>query len=239
LARCQRAISDGKQDADYFRLSRESFEACKSISIDYAVMEHTDKAAIVPVEMGWSDIGSWAALWDISSKDTAGNVVKGDVLHHGTRNSYLRSEGPLIAALGISDLLVVASPDAVLVCSKSEAQDVKKVVERLEREGRDLHIAHRKVIHSWGSSERSDHGENFEVNQITVNPGGAVQLQAQDQRVDRWIVVSGTARISRNGETFLLKENETCVLSGAGHRLENAGSLPLHIIQVQAGSSSG
>jgi mannose-1-phosphate guanylyltransferase/mannose-6-phosphate isomerase len=239
LANCRRAISDGEQNADYFHLSRDPFEACKSISIDYAVMEHTDKAAIVPVEMGWSDIGSWAALWDTSSKDTAGNVVKGDVLLHGTHNSYLRSEGPLIAAVGVEDLVIVASPDAVLVSPKSATQDIKKIVERLELEGRDLHIAHRKVFHSWGSSERIDHGENFEVNRITVSPSAALQLEAENRRAGRWIVVSGAARIIRDGETFLLRENETCALSGTSHRLENAGNLPLHIIEIRAGNSSG
>jgi mannose-1-phosphate guanylyltransferase/mannose-6-phosphate isomerase len=238
LAHCQRAIGEGKQDADYFHLGRDSFEACKSISIDYAVMEHTDRAAIVPVEMGWSDIGSWAALWDTSSKDTAGNVVKGDVLLHGTLNSYLRSEGPLIAAVGVEDLVIVASPDAVLVCPKSATQDIKKIVARLEREGRDLHLTHRKVLHSWGSSECIDRGENFAVNRITVNPGGALQLQARDLRAGRWIVISGTARVVRDHETLLLKENETCALSGADYRLENADDFPLHLIEVQAGNSS-
>jgi mannose-1-phosphate guanylyltransferase/mannose-6-phosphate isomerase len=239
LANCRRAISDGKREADYFRLSRDSFEACKSISIDYAVMEHTDKAAIVPVEMGWNDIGSWASLWDISDKDKAGNVVKGDVLLHGTLNSYLRSEGPLIAAVGVEDLVVIASPDAVLVSSKSATQDIKKIVERLEREGRDLHATHRKAFHPWGSSERIDHGENFEVNRITVNPSAALQLDAENRRAGSWIVVSGAARIVRDGETFLLGENETCALSDTSHRLENAGDLPLHIIEVRAGNSSG
>jgi len=148
LAHCQRAIGDGKQDTDYFRLSRESFEACKSISIDYAVMEHTDKAAIVPVEMGWSDIGSWAALWDHFDKDSDGNVVRGDVLHQITKNSYIHSDGPLIAAIGVKDIIVVATPDAVLVCSKSAAQGVKQIVEQLQRDGRDLHIKHRKNSNS-------------------------------------------------------------------------------------------
>jgi mannose-1-phosphate guanylyltransferase/mannose-6-phosphate isomerase len=239
LTNCRRAISDGKPEADYFRLSREPFEACKSISIDYAVMEHTDKAAVVPVEMGWSDIGSWAALWDTSSKDPAGNVVKGDVLYHNARNSYLRSEGPLIAAVGVEDLVVIASPDAVLVSPKSATQDIKKIVERLEREGRDLHVTHRRAFQPWGSSERIDRGENFEVNRITVNPSATLQLEAENRRAGRWIVVSGAARIVRDGETFLLRENESCALSDTSHRLENAGNLPLHIIEVRAGTASG
>src|SRR5665213_728879 len=180
LANCRRAISDGKQDADYFRLSRESFEACKSISIDYAVMEHTDKAVVVPVEMGWSDIGSWAALWEISAKDVHNNVIKGDVIHHNTRNSYLRSEGPLIAASGIEDLVVVASRDAVLVSPKSATQDIKKIVAQLEQQGRDLHVTHPKMHHPWGSSERIDGGDNFEVNHIVVNPGAALAVRAQN-----------------------------------------------------------
>jgi mannose-6-phosphate isomerase-like protein (cupin superfamily) len=183
--------------------------------------------------MGWSDIGSWVALWETSDKDPAGNVVKGDVLHHDTINSYLRSEGPLIAALGVEDLVVVASPDAVLVSPKSATQGIKKIVESLERQGRDLHITHRKVFHSWGSSECIDHSENFEVNRITVNPGGVLQLPAQDGRAGRWTVAAGTARIIRDRETFLLEENETYALSGANLRLENAGHPPLHIVEVR------
>jgi mannose-1-phosphate guanylyltransferase/mannose-6-phosphate isomerase len=231
------AIENAELDADYLRLGRDPFEACKSISIDYAVMEHTDKAAVVPVEMGWNDIGSWAALWDISSKDPHGNFVKGNVLHQDTRNSYLRSEGPLIAALDVDDLVVVASPDAVLVCPKSATQDIKKIVERLERQGWNLHAAHRRICFPWGSSERIDQSENFAVNRITVNPGDALQLCAEDGRGGRWIVASGTARILRGHETFLLKENETYALSSASHRLENASHLPLHVIEIQASNS--
>jgi mannose-1-phosphate guanylyltransferase/mannose-6-phosphate isomerase len=239
LTRCRAAIENGKLDADYLRLAPDSFEACKSISIDYAVMEHTDKAAIVPVEMGWSDIGSWAALWDISSKDPSGNFTKGNVLHQDTRNSYLRSDGPLIAALAVNDLVVVASPDAVLICPKSATQDIKKIVERLEREGRDLHVAHRRVFFPWGSTERIDQSENFEVHRITVNPGGVLELPASDRRKGRLIVVSGTGRILRDREILLLGENETHALSGAGYQVENAGHLPLHLIEVRADHSPG
>ena len=188
MARCQRAIISGKQDGEYFSLDRDSFEACKSISIDYAIMERTDRAAIVPVEMGWSDIGSWEALWDVSEKDAGGNVVTGDVLHLDVRGSYLRSEGPLIAALGVRDLVVVASPDAVLVSPKSAAQHIKSIVARLDQDGRDLHVSHRKVHHPWGSCERIDQGENFQVNRITLNPGAALQLHPRDRLTSsRWV----------------------------------------------------
>lgn len=234
IARCREAVAAGRQDTGCLELDPQAFEACKPISIDYAVMEHTDKAAMVPVEMGWSDIGSWAALWDISDKDANGDVVKGDVFHHRTRNSYLRSEGPLIAALGVDDLVVVASPDAVLVSSRSATQDVKKIVEWLEREGRNLHLAHRKIFHRWGSSERIDDGGNFEVNRITISPGASLVLPAQDGRLGRWTVVSGTARVTRNHETLLLRENETCALAGTSQRLENAGGDLLCIIETRA-----
>lgn len=234
VVQCQEALSSGMQDDGYFHLARDAFEACKSISIDYAVMEHTEKAAIVPVEMGWTDIGSWVALWDNSAKDESGNAVKGDVFYQDAHNSYLRSEGPLIATLGVSDLVVVADSDAVLVSSMTATQDIKKIVEQLKSEGRDLPITHRKVHHSWGSSERIDSGEEFEVNRITLNPTAALSLPVHDQLTRRWVVASGIARIVRNGEAFLLKQTETYAPSSAETRLENAGSGPLHIIETLA-----
>ncbi len=222
-----------KKEPDCFRLDPKSFEACKSISIDYAVMEHTNKAAIVPVEMGWSDIGTWAALWDTSDKDTDGNVTMGDVLLLDTHNSYLRSEGPLIAALGVKDLIIVAGADAVLVAPKSAAQDVKKIVDRLETGGRDLHVAPRKTHHAWGTSERVSQGENFQVNRITLNPGAALSSSGHREWMGHWIVVSGMARVTRDVKAFQLKENENCILTDEDHRLENAGSASLCVIEVQ------
>ena len=198
-------------------------------------MERTDRAAIVPVEMGWSDIGSWEALWDVSEKDADGNVVKGDVLHLDVRGSYLRSDGPLVAALGVRDLVVVASPDAVLVSPKSATQHIKGIVERLDKDRRDLHVTHRKVGHPWGSWERIDQGENFQVNRITLNPGAALPLHLQDRPVDRWIVVSGTARILRDHESILLEENEPYAPTSPDHQLENAGSALLQIIEIRIG----
>jgi mannose-1-phosphate guanylyltransferase/mannose-6-phosphate isomerase len=240
LAHCRAALRNGKRDLDFFRLDAAAFEACKSISIDYAVMEHTDKAAIVPVEMGWSDIGSWEALWDASEKDGAGNALMGDVLHHGSHNSYLRSEGPLVAAVGVDDLIVVATKDAVLVGRKDASQDVKKIVEQLERDGRELHVTHRKVYRPWGAYEGLDMGENFQVKRITVNPGAKLSLQMHHKRAEHWVVVSGTARVTRDEEVFTLRENEsTFIPLGAKHRLENIGTEPLHLIEVQSGRYLG
>ena len=240
LAHCRRAVAAGKRDLDFFRLDPSGFEACKSISIDYAVMERTDKAAIVPVEMGWSDIGSWEALWDASAKDEAGNALKGDVLQHGARNSYLRSEGPLVAAVGVEDLVVVATADAVLVSRKDASQDVKKIVEELERSGRELHITHRKVFRPWGAYEGLDMGENFQVKRITVNPGAKLSLQMHHKRAEHWVVVSGTARVTCGDKIFTLRENESAFIPlGSKHRLENIGGEPLHLIEVQSGRYLG
>ena len=240
LAQCRAALSAGKQDLDFFRLDATAFAACKSISIDYAVMEHTQMAVIVPVEMGWSDIGSWESLWDASSKDESGNALKGDVLHHGARNSYLRSEGPLVAAVGVEDLVVVATADAVLVSRKDASQDVKKIVEQLERAGRELHVTHRKVYRPWGAYEGLDIGNNFQVKRITVNPGAKLSLQMHHKRAEHWVVVSGTAQVTCGDKVFTLNENEsTFIPLGAKHRLENLGSEPLHLIEVQSGHYLG
>lgn len=238
VARCRDAISRGKRDSEYFRLDPETFGGCKSISIDYAVMERTDKAAIVPVDMGWSDVGSWAALWDNSGKDQQGNVVLGDVLHRDTRNSYLRSEGPLIAALGIEDMVVVASPDAVLVSPKAVAQDVKKIVEQLERQGRDVNVAHRKACHSWGSYECLDRGEDFLVTRFALNRGAAVSVQLGG-KLARWVTVSGAGRLVSRTGTLQLNEKDAHITADSLHRLENVGDVPLIVIAIRHGIQSG
>lgn len=240
LAQCRTALAEGKKDLDFFRLGEAAFGACKSISIDYAVMEHTAKAAIVPVDMGWSDIGSWESLWAVAAKDSSGNRTHGDVLHHGVRNSYLRSEGPLVAAVGIEDIVVVATKDAVLVSHKSASQDVKRIVEQLEQSGRELHLTHRKVYRPWGAYEGIDTGDNFQVKHITVNPGAKLSLQMHHKRAEHWIVVSGTAQVTCGERVFPLKENEsTYIPLGSKHRLENVGTEPLHLIEVQSGSYLG
>ncbi len=208
LAHCRAAVRDGKADLDFFRLDAKAFEACKSISIDYAVMEHAAMAALVPVEMGWSDIGSWEALWSAGDRDGHGNAIQGDVLHHGARNSYLRSEGPMVAAVGVEDLVVVATTDAVLVSRKEMSQDVKRIVEQLEKAGRELHVTHRKVYRPWGSYEGLDQGEKFQVKHITVNPGAKLSLQMHHKRAEHWVVVSGIAQVTCGDKVFALHENE-------------------------------
>ena len=179
----------------------------RGISIDYAVMERTDKAALVPVQMGWSDIGSWDSLWAATERDEAGNAIKGDVLHHGARNSYLRSEGPLGGVpVSVEDMVVKSpTPDAVLICPKSASQDVKQIVEQLKARGRELHNSHRKVYRPWGSYEGIDAGDNFQVKHITVNPGAKLSLQMHHKRAEHWIVVSGEAQVTNGDRIFPLE----------------------------------
>jgi mannose-1-phosphate guanylyltransferase/mannose-6-phosphate isomerase len=240
LAHCRAALDQGKKDMDFFRLEALSFAQARSISIDYAVMERTDKAAVVPVDMGWSDIGSWESLWTASPRDDQGNAIKGDVLHHNTRNSYLRSEGPLVAAVGVEDIVVVATQDAVLVSRKDASQDVKRIVEQLERSGRELHTTHRKVYRPWGAYESIDTGDKYQVKHITVNPGAKLSLQMHHKRAEHWIVVSGIAQVTCDDKVFALEANEsTYIPLGAKHRLENVGAEPLHLIEVQSGSYLG
>jgi len=240
LAAAKAALAAGKRDLDFFRLDEAAFAASPSQSIDYAVMEHTARAAVVPVDIGWSDVGSWLSLWEIADKDDAGNVLRGDVIAHRTKNSYLRSEGPFVAAIGVEDIAVVATVDALLVTSRAEAQHVKHVVEELGRQGRDLHMSHRRVWRPWGSYDSVDNGPGFQVKRITVNPGAKLSLQKHAQRAEHWIVVSGTARVTCDERVFTLNENEsTFIPLGAKHRLENPGSEPLHIIEVQSGRYLG
>jgi mannose-1-phosphate guanylyltransferase / mannose-6-phosphate isomerase len=240
LMHCREALAKGKKDLDFFRLDGSAFAKAKSISVDYAVMERTDKAVIVPVEMGWSDVGSWESLWNVTTRDELGNAIKGDILHSAARNCYLRSEGPLVAAVGVEDLIVVATQDAVLVTHKRTSQDVKRIVEQLELSGRELHTTHRKVYRPWGSYEGIDHGDKFQVKHIIVNPGAKLSLQMHYKRAEHWVLVSGSAQVTCGDKVFPLKENEsTYIPLGATHRLENIGDKPLHLIEVQSGSYLG
>jgi mannose-1-phosphate guanylyltransferase/mannose-6-phosphate isomerase len=240
FAACRNAIATGRDDMGFFRLGEAAFSASPSRSIDYAIMEKTQAAAMVPVDMAWNDVGSWRSLWDIADKDGSGNAVSGDVLSEGSRDSYLRSEGPLLAAVGIDNLIVVATSDAVLVAHRDSAQDVKKIVEGLEREGRNHHVHHRQVFRPWGSYESIDQGERFQVKRIVVKPGAKLSLQKHHHRAEHWVVVSGTAKVTRGDQEFLLHENEsTFIPLGTTHRLENPGKIPLHLIEVQSGSYLG
>ncbi len=240
LAACRKAVAGAKPDLEFQRLDAEAFGACPSVSIDYAVMERTDAAKVVPVDMGWSDVGAWSALWDIGEKDADGNHLSGDVLLTDTRNCYLRSEDKLVAAVGVEDLVVVSTGDAVLVASKDKAQDVKAIVETLGAQGRTEGDVHTTVYRPWGSFRSIDQGERYQVKLITVKPGGSLSLQMHHHRAEHWIVVNGTARVTRGDDVLLLHENQSVYIPlGTTHRLENPGKLPLHLIEVQSGSYLG
>lgn len=240
LAACRQAVDTGTRDLDFLRLDKAAFEACPPESIDVAVMEKTDKAAVVPAALGWSDVGAWSALWDISDKDASGNVFVGDVIAEDVEDSYLRSEGPMVAAIGVSDLLVVATDDAVLVAPKGRSADVKAVVERLRREGRTEHHSHLKVHRPWGWYQGLDGGRRFQVKRICVNPGARLSLQYHHKRAEHWVVVSGTARVTCGDTVSDLTANQsTYIPIGEKHRLENHGVEPLHLIEVQSGDYLG
>lgn len=240
LTFCRDAITHAHRDLDFIRLGEVAFLACPSQSIDYAVMEHAVNAVVVPVEMGWSDVGSWQSLWDIAPHGPDGNSILGDVIVQNSRGSYIRSEGPLVAAVGVDNLVVVATKDAVLVSHRDSAQDVKKVVEELEAKGRDHHIHHAVVNRPWGSYEGVDAGDRFQVKRIIVKPGAKLSLQMHHHRAEHWVVVSGTALVTCDDRQFLLPENEsTFIPQGARHRLENPGKVPLHLIEVQSGGYLG
>ena len=240
LAACTTSLAKAKVDLDFVRLDKEAFSACPSDSIDYAVMEHTRKAAVVPADIGWNDIGAWSALWEVGIKDEAGNVTRGDVLLDRAGNNYVRAESRLVAALGVRDLVIVETPDAVLVAHKDQVQDVKRIVDRLKVEKRDEHLIHKKVFRPWGWYEGIDEGERFQVKRIMVKPGEKLSLQMHHHRAEHWIVVSGTAKVVCDEEVKLVTENQsTFIPLGGRHRLENPGKLPLHLIEVQSGPYLG
>ena len=234
------AVSKGYRDLDFCRLDEAAFTACPSDSIDYAVMEHTRHAVVVPASIGWSDVGSWSALHEVQDKDDAGNVVRGDVYLDNVQNSLVRAEGRIVALVGVQDLVVVETADAVLVAHKDQVQRVKQVVDHLKDKDRTEHLYHTKVYRPWGCYEGIDVGERFQVKRITVNPGGKLSLQMHHHRAEHWVVVSGTARVTCGDAVKLLTENEsTYIPIGMNHRLENPGKVPLHLIEVQSGSYLG
>ncbi len=240
LAACENAVAAAKSDLDFTRLPKEEFSACPSDSIDYAVMEKTASAVVVPLDAGWSDVGSWSALQDALPTDGQGNVISGDVLTEATTGCYLHSTSRLIGAVGLKDHVVVETKDAVLVAPRDRVQDVKNLVARLKALGRYETSLHREVFRPWGSYDSVDNGERFQVKRLVVKPGASMSLQLHHHRAEHWIVVSGTARITRGEEVFLLGENEsTYIPMGTKHRIENPGKVELHIIEVQSGSYLG
>ncbi|WP_263079914.1 mannose-1-phosphate guanylyltransferase/mannose-6-phosphate isomerase [Endozoicomonas sp. Mp262] len=240
LVACEKAMAVQNADLDFVRLDEDAFKVCPDESIDYAVMENTSDAVVIPLDAGWSDVGSWSSLSDISDKDTLGNAVQGDVMLHDTRNTYVRSEKKLIAAVGVDDLVITESDDAVLVSRKDRVQDVKKIVERLKAENRTEAKLHRKVYRPWGAYDSIDCGDRFQVKRITVKPGAKLSLQKHYHRAEHWIVVKGTALVTNGDEEILLTENQsTYIPIGAVHRLENPGKFDLELIEVQSGGYLG
>ena len=233
------AHAAARHDGDFVRLDKDAFSACPSDSIDYAVMEKTADAMVLPVDIGWNDVGSWSALWDVAERDADGNAHHGDVIAVDSRNSYAYAQR-LVALVGVDDIVVVETDDAVLVARKDKVQEVKQVVARLKQEQRSQAVLHREVHRPWGSYDSVDNGGRHQVKRIKVKPGAALSLQMHHHRAEHWIVVSGTAKVTRGDETLLLSENEsTYIPLGVKHRLENPGKVPLELIEVQSGSYLG
>ena len=240
LAAVRAAVAGATRDLTFVRLDATAFAAAPSISIDYAVMEKTDHAAVVPASLGWSDLGSWASLYDASPRDAAGNALVGPVEALDSQGCYLRSEGILTAAVGLTDICLIVTDDAVLAVHRDRAQDVKAIVERLKRQGRKEATEHRRMYRPWGHYEGLILGDRFQVKKIHVRPGGQLSLQKHFHRAEHWVVVHGTALVRRDADEILLRENESVYLPlGCVHRLENPGKIPLTLIEVQAGSYLG
>ena len=240
IERARDALARGKRDSDFLRLDRESFAACPSDSIDYAVMERTQAARVLPIDVGWNDVGSWSALWEVAEQDGDGNAHRGDVLAQDCRNTLALGDKRLVALLGLEDVVVVDTDDAVLVAHRDRVQQVKDIVTRLKQAERPQATWHRKVYRPWGSYDSVDNGTRFQVKRIVVKPGAALSLQMHHHRAEHWIVVSGTARVTCDDKVFTLSENQsTYIPLGSRHRLENPGKMPLELIEVQSGSYLG
>lgn len=240
LSACERSIATQSEDLEFIRVNKESFECCPDNSIDYAVMEKSKDVMVVPMDAGWSDVGSFSALWDISDKDANKNALKGDVITIESTNNYINAENKLVATVGVDNLVVIETKDAILVANKDKVQDVKKVVNELKRRGRTEHKIHREVYRPWGKYDSIDHGKRDQVKRITVNPGEKLSIQKHHHRSEHWIVVSGTASVLNGDKTILVSENEsTYIPLGTIHALENPGKIPLEMIEVQTGSYLG
>lgn len=240
LAACRKAFDNAKVDLDFIRLDKNDFSVCPADSIDYAVMEKTDQAMVIPLDAGWNDVGSWSALWEVATKDEAGNAIKGDVLTYDVINSYLHSEKKLVAAVGIKNLVVVETDDALMVAPKDRVQEVKEIVSQLKKAKRREAEIHRKVYRPWGHYDSVDDGDRHQTKRIVVKPGARLSLQMHHHRAEHWIVVKGTALVTIGDKKRLLTENESTYISlGTIHSLENPGVIPLEMIEVQSGSYLG
>jgi mannose-1-phosphate guanylyltransferase/mannose-6-phosphate isomerase len=240
VSACVKSYDKGQADADFFRPDVDEFTKTPSDSIDYAVMEKTDRAVVVPLDAGWNDIGSWGALHDVCAQDEKGNSLSGDVIAIDCQKSYVHSESRLVTAVGVEDLVIVEQKDAVLIANRNKSEEVKQVVDALERSGRDESRLHRQVFRPWGSYDSVDTGDGFQVKRLIVNPGAVLSLQKHAHRAEHWVVVRGTARITRDDEVFDLTVNEsTHIPIGAVHRIENPGEVPVHIIEIQCGDYLG
>lgn len=237
---CEQAMSGAQEDLDFVRIDKPAFLSSPSDSIDYAVMEKESKVAVIPLDAGWSDVGSWSALWEVNEKDSANNVTNGDVLVESTQNCLVHSSHRLVATVGVNDLIIVETKDAVLVTSKQEDQRVKQIVENLKQNERSELSAHREVYRPWGKYDSVDMSTRYQVKRITVNPGQKLSIQMHHHRSEHWIVVSGTARVGIDDEEVLLSENQSVYIPlGAKHFLENPGKIPLEVIEVQSGAYLG
>lgn len=239
-AACEQAMAEVDPDLDFIRVNKEAFLACPDDSVDYAVMERTTKAVVVPLNAGWSDVGSWSSLWDVTVKDENNNVHKGDVLSVASKHNYVFAETGLVATVGLENIIVVQTKDAVLVAAKDKVQDVKSIVQQLKGAGRTEHRIHREVYRPWGKYDSIDNGARYQVKRITVKPGEKLSIQMHHHRAEHWIVVSGTANVTVDGKDTLMSENQSIYIPlGAIHALENPGKIPLELIEVQSGSYLG
>ncbi|MGX9418428.1 mannose-1-phosphate guanylyltransferase/mannose-6-phosphate isomerase [Vibrio sp. WJH972] len=237
LAACQESDKTAYPDLDFIRLNKDVFSLCPDESIDYAVMEPTDKAVVVPMDANWSDVGSWSSLWEVNEKDQHGNAIRGDVLIENVSNSYLYSDNKLVTAVGVDGLIIVETKDALLVASKDKVQDVKNIVNLLKDQGRAECLIHRETYSPWGSADLIAEGQRFNVKKVTVKPGGKTSFQKHYHRAEHWVVASGTAKVIKGDEEFLLSENQSIYIPlGVSHAIENPGKLPLEIIEVRSGS---
>ena len=236
LAACKESLSSASTDLDFIRLNSDVFAECPDESIDYAVMEKTQDCVVIPLDADWSDIGSWTSLWEISEKDEHENVSHGDVINYNSRNNYIYSEGSLISTVGVNNLIIVQTKDALLVAQQDNVQDIKKIVEILKKQKRSEHISHREVYRPWGRYDSVERGDRYQVKRITVKPGECLSTQMHHHRAEHWVVVAGTAKVTCGERTFFVTENEsTFIPIGTVHTLEHPGKIPLEVIEIQSG----